>query len=109
MSFLGQRIVSAPFRAGWNEWQLIYYPNGGSSSHGGHVAVDLTLTAGSWWRLFYYPRDVTAAYDMAKVEELRSTLRSRKDDDALVLRCDVTVMNLEKESRIKFYLRQLLK
>ncbi|CAN6373236.1 unnamed protein product [Urochloa humidicola] len=141
MSLPGQRVVSAPFRAGGHEWELIYYPNGGACSSGGRVAVDLRLTAGPWWRPFYYPRDVTAAYnvsildgdgcrafskavgphcfgsrwscsgvkEVATVHELRSTLRSRKNDDALVVRCDVTVMNLEKESRIKFFLRQLVK
>ncbi|CAL4979187.1 unnamed protein product [Urochloa decumbens] len=143
MSLPGQRVESRPFSAGGHEWKLVYYPNGGAGSRGGgHVAVDLMLTAGPWWRLFYRPSDVTAAYsvsildgdgnrafskamgphrfgsrwsstgvkEVAKVEGLRSALRSGKNkDDGLLVRCDVTVMKLEKESRIMWYLRQLVK
>ncbi|OEL16935.1 hypothetical protein BAE44_0022047 [Dichanthelium oligosanthes] len=143
MALPGECIDSAPFRAGGHEWQLLYYPNGANdysrSSHG-RVSVDLRLRPGPWWRLFYDPQDVTAAYtvsvldadgnqvvskavkphrfgscwsragieDVATAEKLRSALQGVKED-GLIVRCDVTVINLEKESRIKWYLRQLVK
>lgn len=43
---------------------------------------------------------------LATAEEQTSALR-RIEDDSLVVRCDVTVLNVNQESRVKFFLRQL--
>ena len=49
------------------------------------------------------------AMDVATVEELRAALRrGEATGDGIVVRCDVTVTSLEKESRIKWCIRQLV-
>ena len=49
------------------------------------------------------------AMDVATVEELRAALRRGEGaGDRIVVRCDVTVTSLEKESRIKWCIRQLV-
>ncbi|CAL4979362.1 unnamed protein product [Urochloa decumbens] len=50
------------------------------------------------------------AEDVATVEELKSALRrgeEEEEDGELVVRCEVTVMELVEESRIRWCLRQL--
>ncbi|RLM48909.1 BTB/POZ and MATH domain-containing protein 2-like [Panicum miliaceum] len=51
------------------------------------------------------------AEDVATVEELRAALQRGGEGgggDGIVVRCDVTVTSLEKESRIKWCIRQLV-
>ncbi|XP_004980744.1 BTB/POZ and MATH domain-containing protein 2 [Setaria italica] len=55
----------------------------------------------AWWH--------EDAENVATAKELRSAaMRGGKEDGGIVVRCDVTVMKLEKESSVRWYLRQLV-
>ncbi|KAL6907774.1 hypothetical protein ACP4OV_001944 [Aristida adscensionis] len=107
-----------------------------SAPGGGHVAVDLTLMDSrgredgvtAAYRVSILGRDGIPAYSYAAVgpqrftwsspesrvevlvtaEERAAALRLVGEDDILTVRCEVTVTRFDKESRLKWYLRQLL-
>ncbi|KAL6592123.1 hypothetical protein ACP70R_049575 [Stipagrostis hirtigluma subsp. patula] len=134
----GEAIESGRFRVGGSSWKLSYYPSGyKDSKDDGHVAVALTLMdnrllghaagATASFKVSILDRDGNPAYSQrfgtdrysifgirtywcdvpVTAEQWEAALRLR-EDDKLVVRCDVTVHRCDKESRIKWYLRQLL-
>ncbi|KAL6654257.1 hypothetical protein ACP70R_007722 [Stipagrostis hirtigluma subsp. patula] len=133
----GEAIESGRFRVGGSSWKLSYYPNGHKDSKDGHVAVTLRLMnnhflghaagAKASLQVSILDRDGNPAYsqsfrtnlhsvrgsmaywcDVAVTPEQRAAALRLREDDKLVVRCDVTVHRCDKESRIKWYLRQLL-
>ncbi|KAL6907773.1 hypothetical protein ACP4OV_001943 [Aristida adscensionis] len=134
----GEPIASAVFRAGGRRWKLLYYPNGAHKhSPPGHAAVQLLqmrrFMSFDWdataaYRVSVVGRDGTPAsscsvglhsyheglpctpvtlLDAAAPEETPAV--GLMEDDAMVVRCDVTVFSLQKESRIRWCLRQFIK
>ncbi|KAL6592126.1 hypothetical protein ACP70R_049578 [Stipagrostis hirtigluma subsp. patula] len=61
-----------------------------------------------------YSHEFGSTYRMSSSVDVLVTAEDRKaalrlmGDDSLVVRCDVTVLKLEKESRLKWFLRKLL-
>ncbi|KAL6654260.1 hypothetical protein ACP70R_007725 [Stipagrostis hirtigluma subsp. patula] len=133
----GKSIDSPAFHAGGHKWKLSYYPNGRDDEHKpkpGLVSVGLTLLepggAGgdptAMYRVSILDHDGKPAYsyavapqqfskkkatshvDVLVTAEEREAARRLIGDDSLAVRCDVTVMRFDEESRLKWYLRRLL-
>ncbi|KAL6654258.1 hypothetical protein ACP70R_007723 [Stipagrostis hirtigluma subsp. patula] len=134
----GESIESARFRAGGRSWKLFFYPNGHRDTEDGSVTVLLRLQdnrflgtaddATATYRVSVLDREGNPAFSHTTAlrrysiggtsgiwlnvpvtgEEKKAALMRLREDDKLVVRLDVTVHRCEKESRIKWYLRQLL-
>ncbi|RLN32981.1 BTB/POZ and MATH domain-containing protein 2-like [Panicum miliaceum] len=132
----GECIESA-FRAGGRRWKLFYYPNGDRAKRRGQACAKLMLEdwgffsgireARAEYRVSILGRDgepvrsgavgphryfpgLKPSYrvDVLPTPNEQSSALPLMEDDSLVVRCDVTVLNVYRESRIKWYLRNLL-
>ncbi|CAN6181819.1 unnamed protein product [Urochloa humidicola] len=125
--------IESEVRAGGRRWMLSYYPNGDSEERRGRACSRLMLVdnlfgtrATAEYRLSILGRSgepaCTRAFGprryvgdrreevevIATAEEQSKAMRLA-EDDSLVVRCDLTVLNAVRESRVKWYLRSLWK